>query len=327
MTHGRRVSALAIAGLVCFGLAVHFGSRSPSLLVWAINHGHSRVAQWMIRQGALEEFAIKSGETPMIRASSRGDVAAVEQLLKEGADVNARSPEGDSALQEAIGGQRDGVLRLLLQRNADPNIVEIGGFRPLLQAASLNRADYASLLLAAGADVNVKDSAGDTALIWACEGDGSLELMTLLISRSADVNAVKPTNRTTPLMWAAQSCQPDVVKFLIDSGADIRPFDRAGANAVFHAALMDRPDNIKMLAKMGADVNARNREGLTALLRILPSPGRTKATQALIDSGADVSAINLEEFAAGSNGNAVEQEKKIDLLRRAKSTSKPSSPK
>src|SRR4051812_18710986 len=70
----------------------------------------------------------------LIAAAEKGDAAAVQQLLREGADVGARDGRGRSALLAATHG---------------------------------NRVEAARLLIAAGADVNAKDAIEDSAFLYA----------------------------------------------------------------------------------------------------------------------------------------------------------------
>ena len=60
-----------------------------------------------------------SAAIPLIRAAADGDVGAVKELLAGGADVNVRTPLGDTALIRAAFFGRAEVVRVLLDAGAD----------------------------------------------------------------------------------------------------------------------------------------------------------------------------------------------------------------
>jgi ankyrin repeat protein len=79
-------------------------------------------------------------------------------------------------------------------------------------------------LLDKGAKVNAANEINVTAL-WIAASKGNLEVIELLVKRGADVNARDGIWYQTPLSYAVGSEKPDIVKFLIQSGA--RDIDNA----------------------------------------------------------------------------------------------------
>jgi ankyrin repeat protein len=87
-------------------------------------------------------------------------------------------------------------------------------------------------LVELGADVNVKNKYGDTALIATID-------------------------RT--------SIDKDIVKLLIDNGANVNDTDRDGFTALMHAAKKGDKDIVQLLLENGADTNIESNNGKTAL--------------------------------------------------------------
>jgi len=70
----------------------------------------------------------------------------------------------------------------------------------------------------------------------------------------------------TPLMVAAERGYTEVVKALIDSGADVNAQRNNGWSALIHAARYGRTETVRVLMDAGADVNAKSNDGKTALM-------------------------------------------------------------
>lgn len=71
----------------------------------------------------------------------------------------------------------------------------------------------------------------------------------------------------TPLMWAARERQLDMIKFLVDKGANVNAKATGGTTALIWAAYKGQLDVVKYLVEdYGADVNAEDNGGKTALM-------------------------------------------------------------
>ena len=78
------------------------------------------------------------------------------------------------------------------------------------------------------------------------------------------VNACDDTGKTA-LMKAAMFNDPDVMKALLDAGADPNTQDGDGWTALMRAAMFNEPNGIMVLMEAGADVGAADSEGRTAI--------------------------------------------------------------
>ncbi len=158
--------------------------------------------------GSYEEFfkALQLDLAPTISA-----------LLNRGFDANSIDPiRGDPALVYAVRYESAKSLALLVKA---PDI-EIDARAPngdtaLMIAAYNNAPEMVALLLANGAEPN---RPGWTALHYAAAA-GSVEIVRMLLEKFAYIDAEAP-NKTTPLMMAARSGKTSVVELLIAEGAD-----------------------------------------------------------------------------------------------------------
>ena len=162
-------------------------------------------------------------------AIQRGATADVDRLLSGGLNPNAVDADGVPALMAATLFANADTVDVLLKRGADPNRTGPGGATALMWAAP--DIEKVRRLLAHGADVNLKSDTGRTALIVAASYPGTVDLLRLLLDRGADLRA-KDSGGSTALGLAVRSSTVDVVRFLVEKGLDpaaLRPSDqRAG---------------------------------------------------------------------------------------------------
>lgn len=97
------------------------------------------------------------------KALWRNDIKAVEELLKQGADVHEENSHGRSMLNLAAGNGYVEIARLLIAYGADVNKKNAAGNTPLILAAAWGHAEMVHLLVDSGADVNACNNSGYTA--------------------------------------------------------------------------------------------------------------------------------------------------------------------
>jgi ankyrin repeat protein len=154
-------------------------------------------------------------------AAMRGDKAAVRDLIKQAADVNAAQGDGSTALHWAALKGDSEMAQMLLYAGANVRATtRIGGYTPLFLAAKSGAAAAADVLIKAGSDVNLKGSDGLTPLMMAAIS-GNRETVRLLLEHGAQVNAKESEHGQTALMFAAAFDRPDAIDELAKHGADL----------------------------------------------------------------------------------------------------------
>jgi ankyrin repeat protein len=136
-----------------------------------------------------------------------------------------------------------------------------------------------------------EDEKRQESLIRAIE-QGKLTEVEGLLKNRANVNAPGSCGRT-PLYMACDSGRVDVVKLLLDKGADAN-----ASGALSSAACQGHVELVKLLLDKGADVNARSKEGWTPLLdHVANVSGKGisfEVVKLLLDKGADVNASDKD---------------------------------
>jgi uncharacterized protein len=123
-----------------------------------------RVERLIEEDGAAINTYSTDGWTPLHLAAFFGHTKIAEALLAHGADVAARSRNGNgnTALHAALAGNHKFVAGLLVGSGADVDAPDAAGWRPLHLAAANNNLDAIRALIAQGADVSAPNGEGKT---------------------------------------------------------------------------------------------------------------------------------------------------------------------
>jgi ankyrin repeat protein len=124
--------------------------------------------------------------------------------------------------------------------------------------------------------LNHRDKRGATALFYAAS-QGRNDVLRRLVQHGADVNLADSAGKT-PLQVAVLMNHPDAVRLLLDAGAQINAQDKDGATALLHAVQAGRVELADLLLKRGADARLARNDGLTPL-----QAATAKLDQKLID--------------------------------------------
>jgi ankyrin repeat protein len=295
-----------------------FGGSGFTALHAAARQGNVPVMQLLLKAGARPDAQTtsltfsspggsteSSGDTPLMEAAFAGHLSAVLLLLDNKASIDARSDKSGTALAAAARTGRLEIVRTLLDRGADVNATFRRASTALLAATERQaNVEVIRLLIDRGADVNAQSEAqlGSVPLLSALlQGGNNTSNALVLIERGADVNAASPQG--TPLGFAASRRLTDVVRALLDKGADPNRMsaDPSGTNdtpllMALAASTASRnqagSDIALLLIERGADVNAaRIWDGMTPLIRAVQT-NQAAVVRALLARGANPNLAN-----------------------------------
>lgn len=235
-------------------------------------NGRRDLAELLLNAGALCDQKDSQGLTPLLMAASRGYGDIIDLLLNHGADGALRHPAFGGVADivfatECRKGQAPSITQGLIKRGLpfNPNAASAFGLTPLRMAVALGNVAAAAWLLEQGADINLtlpKD--GRTPLTDAVFRNRS-EVVQLLLDKGADV-AIADNDGNTALLYAIKSGNAALVKSLLDHGANVGDRDRYyRRNALHWAAIKGHPDMVRLLLERGADAMATDSLGRTPL--------------------------------------------------------------
>jgi len=137
---------------------------------------------------SISAQATPSRNEELVRALSVSDIAKVQALLAQGADVNLQDMGGWTALMLASMRGDEAVVKVLLENGAKVNLQRNDGWTALILASTWGHETVVKTLLENGADVNQQTKDGWTALMSAVAAQHETVVKTLL-ENGADVNA------------------------------------------------------------------------------------------------------------------------------------------
>ncbi|HSS18503.1 MAG TPA: ankyrin repeat domain-containing protein [Pyrinomonadaceae bacterium] len=160
---------------------------------------------------------------------------------------------------------------------------------PFIRAAQEDDLEQLTALLA-GTDVNARDVVTHTTALEHAVRNANREMIQLLLSAGASVNARNDSGETV-LMMIDSDATSDLIWDLINAGAKVNLSDVDHNTALMRAAAVGNVDALKTLLEAGAKPDVRNKDGETALMQAA-SEGYVNVVRALVVAGAD---INLKD--------------------------------
>jgi ankyrin repeat protein len=255
-------------------LALARDAKGVSLLRQAaLSVGPAEVA-WLISQKADVNAADRSGLTPLMVAIE--DAGKVKSLLDAGANPNAHSVAGRTALINASDRKRAApVIKLLIEHEAT-TARETGQADPLLQVTRNGDLESMKLLVATRNGKFPREALSSAAL------SNCMECLQLVLSQNPSKQTISDT-----LVGAAIIARTEVLAVLIAAGADVNVKDKEGKTPLMKVVYSDYADpaRVQLLLDHGADVNVRATDGDSAL-KEASQKGSTKVLAMLIAAGA-----------------------------------------
>uniref|UniRef100_A0A8C2ZBR4 Euchromatic histone-lysine N-methyltransferase 2 n=1 Tax=Cyclopterus lumpus TaxID=8103 RepID=A0A8C2ZBR4_CYCLU len=199
-------------------------------------------------------------------AAQRGLLEVCYILVQAGAQVDAQDKDLRTPLLEAIINNHIEVAHYLIQNGATVyHVVSIcDGYTGLHHAAKLGNLEIVNMLLETGqVDVNAQDNGGWTPIIWSAEHK-HVDVIKVLLNRGADVT-ISDKELNVCLHWAAYAGNVDIAELVLNSGCSLASVNMHGDTPLHIAAREGYLECVTLFLSRGADIDIMNREGDTPL--------------------------------------------------------------
>ncbi|XP_049329095.1 histone-lysine N-methyltransferase EHMT2-like [Astyanax mexicanus] len=197
-------------------------------------------------------------------AAQRGLMDVCYLLIQAGAKLDAQDKTLRTPLLEAIVNNQVEVTRFLMQSGACVYHVEEDGSTGLHHAAKLGNLEVVMLLLNTGqVDINAQDSGGWTPIIWAAE-HRHIDIVRALLNRGADVT-LKDKEMNVCLHWASFAGSAEIAELILNAGCPLSSVNQHGDTPLHISAREGYTECVTLFLSRGADIDVMNREGDTPL--------------------------------------------------------------
>lgn len=201
-----------------------------------------------------------SSASPLDDAIQKEDVAAVRQLVEQGANLEATDGAGQTPLHHAVAVGNLDIMLILIGHHANVTVADNDGNKPMHIAAAKGRPQAVKLLHAQGAQINEPNKEG-----------------------------------LTPPHLAAREGRAAALEALLEAGADVNGLDQAGNAPLHYAAAQGQRKAVEMLLAHNAAAGIWNQAGQTPLTMAVAN-GRTGVAEMLLEAGAATENAQTEDY-------------------------------
>ncbi|CAK5142511.1 unnamed protein product [Aphanomyces euteiches] len=188
------------------------------------------VVRSLLTHGANVNSTDKHGNTPLYWASLRGHLETVKELLSSGARADISNHRDETALHKAAEHGHFNIVKELLAHNANVNKQTYEDKTALYWASARGNLEIVKILLEKKAKASIVNENCETPLFRAIV-EGHFDIVVALLEASdPSVNKANYED-ATPLHEASKKGKLDIVKLLLDHGADVDSTDQDGRTA------------------------------------------------------------------------------------------------
>lgn len=178
----------------------------------------------------------------------------------------------------------------IFKRNNTTNKKQSALDTKLYKAVMDNKLTKVKDCITDGANVNTKDSLCDMPIIMNASMMGHADIVKELLNSGANIDTVDQWGYNSLLVAVQNKCC-FVAELLIASGANVNHTNKQGETALMKCCCTDKIKTVESLIKAGADINAVNKSGQTAFDYAMQT-FNTGAMKLLVEAGMDISIRN-----------------------------------
>jgi ankyrin repeat protein/WD40 repeat protein len=277
----------------------HKNSNGYTAVLIATEHNKKALLKVLLDKGASPDLPNNSGWTALMQAINMGDEALFNLLLSANASPNVKADDGWNALHLTVNKSNKGsdevnslFAKALLKNGADKNAQTNGGETAVSLAVFNNRIKVFDVLIESGVDLNLSAKNGWTPLMRAVNL-GYVDMATAILNAKADVNKAENGGWTALHLTvdantrSSERINLQLAKLLLANGAKIDQENNGGNTALSLSIINEQKAIFDFLLGKNANVNVSDKEGYTPLLRSIGN-GRVEIAKILIEKVKDI---------------------------------------
>lgn len=258
--------------LLDFGVDPHkIGGKWLRSPLYCAARWNLEVLEMMVNRGVdLTHRDSTTGRSTLHAAIWMSHCEAVEYLLAQAIDINAKDSDGVTPLHEAAILGEEKIVALLCQAGVDLNIYDGEGFSPFMRAVKNNSVQVIAPLISAGANPRKFDRYGMATACWAAKWK-KLEALEAILDCSGSRNHHDKGGRG-PLHFAVRAGCESIVRLLLEkTQADLHRAEKRTKQTPLHYAAESSPEEIMkiLLAQPRIPSRATDSFGYTPLQRAM----------------------------------------------------------
>ncbi|KAJ6667086.1 hypothetical protein lerEdw1_019090 [Lerista edwardsae] len=223
---------------------------SAGTLVWKARLGSGDF--WAaVRMDFTEAYSDRCSAVGL--AAREGDATCLKKLIKQGYSVDVRDNRGWMAIHEAAFHNRSECLKVLLRAAPSGNYIRSQTFEgscPLHLSVTQGNVECVAILLKSGADPN-QVTQDETTPLFLAVGSGHTDVIKLLLQHGANINGPHCWSGWNSLHEASFRRYPEILKLLLDQGANKESEDDFGITPLFIAAQYGQLECLRILISYG----------------------------------------------------------------------------
>jgi 7,8-dihydropterin-6-yl-methyl-4-(beta-D-ribofuranosyl)aminobenzene 5'-phosphate synthase len=232
----------------------------------------------------LNQREEKSGLTPLLKATSTGQIEICKLLIKNGADFHATDNLQGTTLHLAAYFGHQKLIKLYIDKGIDVNARDNNGYTPLIWAISGKDTNIIEELVKHGAELNPPIRIGRSVLHLAA-ANGNTDVLKYLLNKGLNIG-VKSDYGNTPLFWALRARKYDNVKFLIENGSELNVINNLGHTPLSFVISNNDTTVVDLLIQKGKNIHKKNHSGDTHL-HAAAYQGNKEIVKLLLEKGAN----------------------------------------
>lgn len=228
-----------------------------TVLMIAAEKGNLEITKYLIENGADVNGTGYEDQTPLHCAATYGKLDIIKFLVEKGADIEFQDGYGQTPASTAAANGNTEIVKFLLDklpkksRNKDDIMLDA-----FYYAALYEHTDTLKYLEEKEINLNKEHSEKEIPMLHEAIERKDINVIKCLIDKGANIN-IKNRSQNTPLHIAIEKGNKEIVKLLLEKGADINAQGEYMLSPLHLAIHKESPELVRLLVAQGANLNIK----------------------------------------------------------------------